>query len=184
MKQVIWKILILLMVAISLLSGAHARKSETPVSENEEKTYMLGIIGYNYTDSYIATFSIEGQGGGFVRLSSPTSGGSGVVCCVLFSKKPEWPIQVHIRWQSGGCRVYAKNRQYGHDRFYYKESIVNVEKGSSSHPSHIAVHFYKDDSVRVRLMDDLESPLVLLPKDRAVERDFPECKPGEPIESL
>lgn len=167
----------------ALLNTAFAQQMEIPMPENEEKThYMLGILGYNYTDEHIAAFSIDGQGGGHVRVSSPTTGGSGIVCCVLFSKKPKWPIQVLVRWQSGGCRVYPKNRKYGHNQYYYKETMVNVEPGTSAHPSDIAVHFYKDDSVRVRLVDDLEPPLLKLPKDRAVDRDFPECKTGDSME--
>ena len=179
------KILILLIVSIAWKSNSIAGKTEFPVPENEAKThYMLSILGYNYTDHPIAAFSIDGQGGGSVRASSPTSGGGGIVCCILFSKEPKWPIQVLVRWQSGGCRVYHKNRQYGHNKYYYKEMMVNVEKATSAHPSDIAVHFYKDGSVRVRLIDDIEPPLLKLPEEREIKRDFMECKPGEPEEYL
>lgn len=160
-------------------------QSEFPVPENEAKThYMLGIIAYNYTDDPIAAFSIDGADGGHVRLSSPTSGGSGTSCCVLLSKNPVWPMQVLVRWQVGGCRVYDEDRRSGHSQYYYKELITTVERGNRTHPSDIAVHFFKDGSVRVTLSDGWDPPLVKLQKNRAIEKKFSECKPGETAQYL
>lgn len=164
-----------------LVSPAFSQTEENLVPENEAKThYMLGILGFNYTDQYIVSFSIDGQGGGDVRLSSPTSGGSGTVCCVLLSKKPKWPMHVLVRWQSGGCRVYESDRLHGHNQYYYSEATVNVERGSSRNPTDIAVHFFKNGSVRVMLSDGWDPPLLLLPNNRAPEKYFQKCKPGEP----
>lgn len=163
----------------------HEIQSEYPVPENEAKThYMLGIIGYNYTDDPIASFSIDGADGGHVRLSSPTSGGSGTSCCVLLSKNPVWPMQVQVRWQVGGCRVYEENRKFGHNQYYFKELIVTVERGTNAHPSDMAVHFFKNGSVRVRLSDGWDPPIVKLEKNRAIEKIFSECKPGESAQYL
>jgi len=185
MKITLKRQLMLISMLIYSLNNAFAQQEEIVVAENEAKThYMFSILGYNYTDEHISAFSIDGQGGGDVRVSTPTSGGSGIVCCVLFSKKPKWPIQVLVRWQSGGCRAHSRNDKYGHNQYYYKEKMVDVEKGKSAHPSDIAVHFYKDGSVRVRLAGEIESPLLKLPKDREIDRNFPDCKPGEPVEYL
>jgi len=185
MKTSMRKIFSLLIAIVLMRNAAFAQQPEIPVSENEEKThYLFSIIGYNYTNRHIDGFSIDGQGGGDVRVSSPTSGGGGIVCCVLFSKKPKWPIHVLIRWQSGGCRVWHKDRRFGHNRYYYKETTVNVEPGSSKQPSGITVHFFQDGSVRVRLINDLEPPLVRLPEERAVDDYFPECKATDPVEYL
>jgi hypothetical protein len=174
-----------LLILITSSSASLAQDNGFRIAENEAGThYMFSILGYNYTDEHISAFSIDGQGGGSIRVSTPDSGGSGIVCCILFSKKPKWPIHVLVRWQSGGCKVYARNGKYSHRQFYYKEKMVNVEPGTSAHPSDIAVHFYKDGSVRVRLVDELEPPLLALPKNREVERDFPDCKLGEPVEYL
>lgn len=159
---------------------AYAQYPGYKVPENPAGThYMLGIIGYNYTDKYISGFSINGQGGGYVRLSSPTTGGSATVCCALLSKNPTWPMRVLIRWADGGCREYEKNRAYGHNRHYYRERMVEVERGTATQPADMAVHFFKDGSVRVMLSDGWEPPLLKLSEDRAKEVDFPECKPGE-----
>jgi len=167
---------------IFVINAAYAVQQEDLVPQNEAKThYMLGIIGFNYTNRTIADFSIDGQGGGDVGVSSPTSGGGGTVCCVLFSKSPKWPIQVLVRWQSGGCRVYDKDRLGGHNRYTYKEVKVNVEKGTSAYPTDIGVHFYRDDSVRVRLSEGSGAPLLKLPESRLIDDYLPECKPGDPV---
>jgi hypothetical protein len=174
-----------LLVLIFLIKPAYAGQAENLVPQDEAKThYMLGIIGYNYTNRNIDGFSIDGHGGGDVRVSSPTSGGGGTMCCVLFSKKPKWPIQVLVRWQSGGCRVYDKNRPAGRNYYTYKERNVNVEKGTSAYPSEIGVHFYLDGSVRVRLSDGSEDLLLKLPKSRLIDDYLPECKPGYPVDYL
>ena len=174
-----------MLVSIILINPAYAGQPEDLVPQNEAKThYMLGIIGYNYTNRIIDGFSIDGQGGGHISVSSPESGGGGTVCCVLFSKKPEWPIQVLVRWQSGGCRVYDKKRPSGRNYYSYKEIKVNVEKGPGAYPPEIGVHFYLDGSVRVRLSDGSEDPLLKLPKSRLIDDYLPECKLGYPVEYL
>jgi hypothetical protein len=179
------RLLFSLFALISVINTLRAAPQEDLVAQNEAKThYMLGIIGYNYTNRTIDGFSIDGQGGGDVRVSSPESGGGGTVCCILFSKKPKWPIQVLVRWQSGGCRVYDKKRPSGRNYYSYKEIKVNVEKGPSAYPSEIGVHFYLDGSVRVRLSDGSEDPLLKLPKSRLIDDYLPECKPGYSVEYL
>jgi len=174
-----------LLALFSTMNTLRAAPQEDLVPQNEAKThYMLGIIGYNYTNRTIDGFSIDGHGGGDVRVSSPTSGGGGTMCCILLSKKPTWPIQVLVRWQSGGCRVYDKKRPSGRNYYSYKELKVNVEKGTSAYPSDIGVHFYPDGSVRVRLSEGSGTPLLKLPKSRLIDDYLPECKPGYPVEYL
>lgn len=178
-------IIIIIIIAAGIINPSFAQSEEYSVPENESGThYMLGILGFNYTDEYINSFSINGQGGGNIQLSSPTSGGGGTVCCVLLSKKSKWPMHVLVRWQSGGCRVYDKDRRYGHNQHYYKEATIEVERGTSAHPSDIAVHFFKNGTVRVILSDGWEPPLLLLPQNRATEKKFPECRLGEPVQNL
>lgn len=179
------KKLLLCIILLFTLDNSGAQQGEIEVLQNEATThYFLGIFGFNYTDQHIAAFSVDGRGGGNIAVSSPTSGGGGTVCCLLFSKTPKWPVQVLVRWQSGGCVVRSKNHELEYYQYYYKEKMVNVERGVTNHPSDVSVHFFKDGSVRVILVDDLEFPLLELPENRAVEWDFPECKPDEPMQYL
>lgn len=150
------------------------------VPENNTGThYMLGIVGYNYTDSLIANYTVDGQGGGDIRLSSPTSGGGSTVCCIMLSKKPHWPIYVLVRWQDGGCRENTKDHKFVGNHYQYKEATVSVDRGTSSNPSDIAVHFYQDGSVKVRLSDGDDPPLVKRPDNRPDKFKLPDCRPGE-----
>lgn len=182
-KLLVRRIFLMMVVMAYGVSYAHEMTDAYPVPENAAKThFMLGIIGYNYTDQFIDGFSVAGHSGGDIRLSSPTTGGSGTVCCFLLSKQTKWPMQVRVRWQSGGCRVRYKNPKFGHNQNYYKEAMVPVERGTSEHPSDIGVHFYKDGTVRIKLSDGWEPPLLKLQEDRSKEVDFPDCKQGDEVQ--
>ncbi|TDM06527.1 MAG: hypothetical protein C4K60_18530 [Ideonella sp. MAG2] len=52
--------------------------------------YSVVPYGYNYTDGYIDSFSVNGAGGGNLAVSTPTSPGGGHTCCtMLFSGTPK-----------------------------------------------------------------------------------------------
>lgn len=170
----------LVVLGLCVTNPLLAQVSKYPVPENDAGThYMLGIIGYNYTDSLIANYTVDGQGGGDIRLSSPTSGGGSTVCCIMFSKKPHWPIYVLVRWQNGGCRENTKDNKFVGNHYRYKEATVSVDRGISSNPSDIAVHFYQDGSVKVRLSDGDDPPLVKRPENRPDKFNLLDCRPGE-----
>lgn len=48
-----------------------------PAKPGGPRYVSLTIEGYNYTDDYIDQFTVNGQGGGNLYLSTPTSGGGG-----------------------------------------------------------------------------------------------------------
>ena len=148
-----------------------------PVRENQAGThYLLGILGYNYSNRYIDSFSVNGSGGGNVDVSTPTAGGGSTACCVFFSKNPSWPIYVTVRWQAGGCTVGKNERGVSQIHHSFKEVKVNVERGTTSHPSDIGIHFFKDGSVKAILSDGWESPLLKLPEARQDTTDYPPCQ--------
>ena len=183
--EIIRRNIFLLGFLMFILNPVFAQEPEFMPPENEQKThYLLGIIGYNYTDRAIDRFSVNGQSGGDIGVSSPTSGGGGTVCCVLFPKTHKWPVQVLVRWQSGGCRVWDKGRKSGHNRYFYKEKIVNLENGTKTYPFYLEAHFFKNDEVRVRIVNDSEPPLLQLPEERAVDEYFSECRAGAPTEDF
>lgn len=81
-------------------SRATVPAGDVRASSTDSGPVSLALVGYNYTDRYIDTFSVDGQGGSNLFVSSPTSGGGGSVCCATY-----WPglkdYKVKVRWQSG-----------------------------------------------------------------------------------
>jgi len=79
-------------------------------SKNTPKTPMtLDLIGYNYTNHHIEDYEVDNHNGGIVRVSSPTSGGSGSVCCINLSPGESGAIFVQVRWQVDGCSYTEKD---------------------------------------------------------------------------
>lgn len=94
-----------LLVALLLIDSAcfMPRAGAEQLGGKNNEYVTLDLIGYNYTDRHISDYDVDGQGGGDVRLSSPTSGGGGIVCCVRLATGEEDPIIVRVRWQVDGC---------------------------------------------------------------------------------
>jgi len=140
----------------------------------------LDLIGYNYTDRHISDYDVDGQGGGNVRLSSPTSGGGGIVCCVRLAMGKPGPIIVRVRWQVDGCTYLMRSPFTGATQrishYFFKEEYVEVPRPKGIKPSHLETHFYPDGSVVVRLTDDMALPLLSLNEARADKSKFPKCK--------
>lgn len=81
--------------AASLLCALTACSGAKPIG--------LAIEGYNYTNRYIASFTVtdengNGAWGGNVFLSSPTSGGGGGTCCVMLDPNMSKPVQLFVAW--------------------------------------------------------------------------------------
>jgi hypothetical protein len=141
---------------------------------------LLGLVGYNYTDRHISVYSVGGVDGGHINLSSPTSGGSGVSCCLRLSKKNSGPIRVKVRWQVDGCLYLIRNPVTGAAdnvrHYYFKESEIDVQRVLDESPNYLETHFYPNGSVRVRLVENISDPLFELPENRTEKSYFPGCK--------
>jgi hypothetical protein len=149
--------------------------------EKKSDEYMsLDLIGYNYTDRHISNYNVDAQGGGNIRLSSPTSGGSGIVCCVRLATWESDPIVVRVRWQVDGCTYLMRSTITGRTResvyYFYKEAYVEVRRPKGVKPSHLETHFYPDGSVLVLLTDDMSLPRLSLSESRPDKSKFPRCK--------
>jgi hypothetical protein len=151
-----------------------------PLGRQAEENVLLDLIGYNYTDRHINSYSIDGQGGGDVRLSSPTSGGGGIVCCVELRKRHSKPIIVRVRWQVDGCTYLVKSTITGRKREYthhfYREAYVEVPRPERINPSHLESHFYPNGSVQVKLTEHMSLPRMSLNEKRPDQSQFPRCK--------
>jgi hypothetical protein len=138
----------------------------------------LTLIGYNYTNRYIDGFSANGQGGGNLYVSGPTSGGGSSVCCVRYVQGTA-ARDVIVRWQSGGCMFRASgvftdgSTQLAHG--FYRELKVKVDPRIPKSPEYFEVHFYPDGHVEAAITDSPSSPRLVYSKDRADRSDFPRC---------
>jgi hypothetical protein len=140
--------------------------------------FSLALLGYNYTSRYIDTFSVNGQGGGNLYVSSPTSGGGGTVCCVSYVQgRPAG--EVTVRWQSGGCMLRVPggladgSTHLAHS--FFREIKVKVDPLIPSRPRNFEVHFYPDGHVEAAITDGRSSPRLVYSKSREDRSDFPRC---------
>jgi hypothetical protein len=149
--------------------------------ESKNNGYVtLDLIGYNYTDRHINDYDVDGQSGGVIQLSSRTSGGSGIVCCVRLATGRSTPIIVRVRWQVDGCTYLMRSERTGSTQriyhYFYKEEYVEVPRPKGNKPSHLESHFFPDGSVLVVLSDGMSLPRLSLNESRPDKSKFPKCK--------
>lgn len=140
---------------------------------------MLSLAGYNYTNRYIASFSVNGQGGGNIFVSTPTSGGGGSACCVLY--RPGNRVRkMTVRWQSDACYYQERSTSSGKPQdalhFFYREAEVNVDSKVPLDPKILEIHFYPDGTIRAEITEEITLPRLQLSNDREDKSDFPRCK--------
>jgi hypothetical protein len=168
--------LVLLIVQSATIVVAATSSKQTSLVPDGTLT-NLTLRGYNYTSRYIDGFSADGQGGGNLYVSGPSSGGGSSVCCVNYVKGATAP-QVIIRWQSGGCTYRVPGLADGMTHFthgFYREVKVRVSDRIPDSPVYFEVHFYPDGQVEAAITDRISSPRLVLSKDRVDRSDFPRC---------
>jgi len=178
--------LVVFIMAMSGCSKASIASSGSEAGAARNGPVTLALVGYNYTDRYIDSFSVDGQGGGNINVSSPSSGGGGIVCCVLYQPGSE-PKTVTVRWQFDAC-YFREASSYSTETYntlhaFYKEKKVRVTENTSGKAEYMEVHFYPDDSIQVVLTKELSMPRLSLSKERQDTSTFPRCpndkKPAE-----
>jgi len=159
-RSALWNFLALLLFLVFTLNYARAEKSA--YEKIKEQYFLLGLVGYNYTDRNISNYSVNSAGGANIRLSSPTGGGSGITCCVRLAKNKTTPFRVKVRWQYDGCIYLIRDDRTGKAdqvrHYYYKEAEVEVQRADSGTPGYIETHFYPDGSVQVVTTDYFSDP--------------------------
>jgi hypothetical protein len=155
---------------------------QTSAERSEGKTpdgtlLHLTLTGYNYSNRYIDQFSVNGNGGGNLFVSGPTSGGGGSICCVRRVKGATRPVKV--RWQSSAC-MYSEKASSGSEVFsrihnYFTEAQVEVTFDNSDHPKYFEVHFYPDGHVEAAMTKEASNPRLVLSKQREDRSSFPRC---------
>jgi len=141
------------------------------------KSLPLALVGYNYTNRYIDSFSVNGQGGGNLYVSSAHSGGGGTVCCVQY--RPGTRINtVKVRWQSGACyyrEVSSSNEIFYSLHPFFKEQEVVVADSVPAKAAYFEVHFYPDGSVQAAVTAEASAPRLSLSKAREDKTRYPRC---------
>lgn len=100
----------------------------------------LEINGFNYTDLPIDHFSVNGQGGGNINVSTLTSGGGGNVCCVSFSPGSTLPLRIKVEWTR--------------DRERWCEQEVLIYDPIPASPMHLGVHFFPDGHIEAEITEN------------------------------
>jgi hypothetical protein len=162
--------------------GRAANSPDTPgVRKAYAQPVSLGLVGYNYTNRHIDSFTVNGHGGGNLYVSSPTSGGGGTACCVAY--RPGTALNtVTVRWQSGACYYHVRGTSsdevYDTYHQFYKEAEVTVADDIPAEAKYMEVHFYPDGSVKAAVTGSASPPRILLRKAREDNSTYPRC-PGD-----
>lgn len=173
----------LLVAAASLMaacatgtSGETPTKNvSTPSQRAQPASHGLTIYGYNYTDLYIDSFEVGGNGGGNLSVSTMTTGGSKSACCA--SVYPALvPYEVKIKWKGRE----GKNR--------WCEKKVTLHGPIPAKPGYFEVHFYPDGHIEVAVTEDASKPRLTLERfsygrrketgNKVYDEMVGECKDG------
>jgi Protein of unknown function (DUF3304) len=112
------------------------------------KRASLTIYGYNYTDLYIDSFSVNGNGGGNLEVSIPTGGGGGHACCIGVIRDMQYPYKVQVKWTRDAKR--------------WCEQEVTVTPPFPPDPKYFEVHFYPDGKIETAVTEQASSPRLKL----------------------
>jgi hypothetical protein len=95
-----------------------------------EEMVPASIVGYNHTDNYIDSFSVNGAGGG--NLFAHGGGGS-IVCCVAIPEKWRPGLKATIRWMN--------------EDGSWNDAVVDIPKYSME-MGDFQVHFFAKKTVK------------------------------------
>jgi hypothetical protein len=175
--------LMLLSVSACNAQAPNAPPAEKPAAKAPIGTRMqLGLVGYNYTNRYIDTFDVDGQGGGNLFVSGPGGGGGGTACCVNYrSGVSTW--EVTVRWQIGACifneRTDGEGGKHHDTHSFFKEVKVQVDPNIPDQPRYFEVHFYPDGHVEAAITEHASPPRLVLAEDREDRSHYPRCPNGK-----
>lgn len=175
------KIFLLISLSFSFFAKADAQHfSESRSSEYNANSWVVDMVGFNYTDRAIDSYSINGEGAGNVLLSSQTNGGGKSACCITILPTNSGALRLRVRWQVDGCKYLTQSRlskEVSANLFpYYRQLDVTLPLPKNLKPQHLEVHFYPDGSVDARLTEFLSLPRILLDGQRPDMSNFPWCR--------
>ena len=178
---------ILMIIWLLPMSACHAQTEPiNPLTEKVENDPPIGtrvqltLVGYNYTNKYIDSFSVNGQGGGNLFVSGGVNGGGKSACCVGYSTGAKKKI-VEVRWQIGACTFNEKpgldmfGRKNHQTYIFYRQVNVPVLITEPVHPRYFEVHFYPDGHIEAAITQHESPSRLLLNEDREDRSHYPKC---------
>ncbi|MBC7993449.1 MAG: DUF3304 domain-containing protein [Rhizobacter sp.] len=117
-------------------------------SKGLPKSYSVVAYGYNYTDTYIDSFEVDGAGGGNLEVSIPTAGGGKHSCCALVTSGLPLGTEFTIKWTR--------------DRKRWCEQTVKLVKPVPIEPRYLEVHFYPDGHIEMDVTQQASAPRLKL----------------------
>lgn len=130
----------------------------------DKKTRLLGIVGYNYTDRYIDSFEVGGQGGGNVFLSDRESGGGSTSCCIGYNPNTPLPVKMKVRWTWGAVEDEQHKVIKPQETV---ETTAELRGPVPDEPHVLEVHFMPDRTVQLRITYDQSPPMLLIDRKKA-----------------
>jgi hypothetical protein len=144
----------------ALAAAAQPAASTAAATEREPdgmpKRYSVVPYGYNYTDTYIDSFEVNGAGGGNLAVSTPTSPGGGDTCCMTLVSGLLLGTEFKIKWTR--------------DRTRWCEQTVQLTKPVPIEPRYFEVHFYVDGHIEVEATQRASEPRLKLERFSRGER--------------
>lgn len=172
---------VLFSAAVIFPAVCSAQESLQAMSDAGSKAGIsVDIVGFNYTDRVIDSFSVNEQGGGNVFLSTITSGGGKSVCCIRLPDAVRGLSKIRVRWQVDGC-IYLTKSRISEEIFknifpYYKQAEIELNRPQESKLQHLEIHFYPDGSVKGKLTAELSLPQLSLDSKRRDKSNFQRCR--------
>ena len=130
-----------------------------PMERDEQgrpKSYSVVAYGYNYTDTYIDSFEVDGAGGGNLEVSIPTAGGGKSACCALVTSGLPLGSLFNIKWTR--------------DRKRWCQQDVPLTKPVPVEPRYLEVHFYPDGKIEIEATQRASAPRLKLERFSRGER--------------
>ena len=165
------------------------KPSTTATSREPARTQARGepvgllIQGYNYTDDYINSFTVNGAGGGNLFVSGPESGGGKSACCFSYQPGEPLPIKLKVRWVADYCTSRHVNK-YGEIfddvRDIWTEAEASISQPPLGKASALEVHIYRDGHVEAAITSGNSPPRLILQRVDAYRRpgithSYPKC---------
>lgn len=138
--------------AVSSVAAQDANSTEAIPKELDSdgfpQRYSVVPYGYNYTDTYISNFEVNGAGGGNLEVSIPTAGGGKSACCMTLVSGLPLGHEFVVKWTRDRKRVC--------------EQTVKLTKPIPFDPHYFEVHFYQDGHIEVEATQSSSSPRLKL----------------------